>query len=207
MNTRIFKFFPLGIALLFFASGWMLGLQKIEVPGQAVYGKVVDLTKADDDETLAHDARLFAEKLTLANHLASKYKQPDDQVREIVEAAYTEAKRHSLSPLLVLAVIEKESSLRVSVSNSYGAMGLMQVVPRFHPEKLDNPEDPKELLTTEGNIRVGSEIVAEYLRSKKGNLQAALVKYSGNARDYYPKVMRFKEDLRKVLQRDHRERT
>lgn len=144
------------------------------------------------------DALLFQEKISLASHLAKKYRKPDAEVYGIVEAAYTEALKHGLSPLLVLAIIEKESSLRVSAASSYGAMGLMQVVPRFHPEKLSDPHDSSELLTTEGNIRIGTLIVAEYLKSKGGNLKTALVKYSGNAREYYPRVMRFKESLKRV---------
>jgi soluble lytic murein transglycosylase-like protein len=148
---------------------------------------------------LQEAAARLREKAALAGHLAAKYRQPQVQVLEIVVTAYKEAAKHKLSPLLVLAIVEKESSLRVKVSNTYGAMGLMQVVPRFHAEKLLDPENTDELLTTSGNIRVGTQIVAEYLRHKKGNLEKALVKYSGNARDYYPKVIQFKYELQAVI--------
>lgn len=144
------------------------------------------------------------EKRILVEHLSDKYRAPAPVVRQIVETAYEEGEKRNVSPLLVLALIEKESSFRPEVTNSYGAMGLMQVVPRFHREKLSDPENPDELLSPKENIRVGVEIVEEYLRAKKGNLQAALVKYSGNAREYYPRVMRFKDELRRVIQRDDR---
>jgi len=156
----------------------------------------VDEAAAAEADSQAQQAK---QQVVLAEHLSAKYKKPYPRVRQIVQTAYAEAARHGLPPLLILAIIEKESSFREQISNSYGAMGLMQVVPRFHREKLSNPVDDSELLTYSGNIRVGTQILAEYLRWKRGNVERALVKYSGNATAYYSKVMQHKAELREVV--------
>lgn len=140
------------------------------------------------------------EQQALITHLAKLYHQPEDLVERIIVSAYEEGARHDLSPLLILAIIMKESSLQASVQNRYGAMGLMQVVPRFHQDKLPRGKTPKEvLLKPEGNIQVGTQILAEYLILKKGSMSDALKKYSGNARNYEVIVNRYKSELESVL--------
>ena len=145
------------------------------------------------------------EQALLTTYLATKYKQSLEVTHRIVEAAYHEGGRFGISPLLVLAIVEQESSLRPEVGNFYGAIGLMQVVPRFHPEKLAGIKTNDDLKKPEVNIRVGSWILAEYLIQKKGDLRKAMVKYSGNATDYGPKVFRFQSKLELVTARVSRQ--
>lgn len=146
---------------------------------------------------------VLKEQEILSRHLAAKYRQSPELSRTIVRAAYEEAEKRNVSPLLVLAVAEQESSLRPEVVNSYGAMGLMQVVPRWHQDKLKAMTDsarPVELLNPVVNIQIGTAILAEYLKWKKGDLAKALAQYSGGARDYYEKVMRHKQALKRTLE-------
>ena len=139
------------------------------------------------------------EQKALVEYLAQTYKQPEPLVQRIVRSAYQEANQHDLSPLLILAIVMKESSLRPDARSSYGALGLMQVVPRFHKDKLPKSKKPADvLLRPEDNIRVGASILAEYLDWKKGSLSAALVKYSGNARGYVQKVKSYEAELEQV---------
>lgn len=134
------------------------------------------------------------EKIT--QHLTEKYKKPYASVRQVVDLAWNEAQKHPhLSPEVVLAVIQKESGLDASASSNYGAKGYMQVVKRFHAEKLH----PKEsLYAADVNIRVGTQILQEYAAQQKGNLRAALSKYSGNARGYADYVLAEARKLRKI---------
>lgn len=141
---------------------------------------------------------LSTEQKVLVDHLSDKYDKPSNQVERIVRVAYTEAKKHSLSPLLVLAVIEKESSLKDNARSNYGAVGLMQVVPRYHLEKLKNGEKSQAFLVPETNIRVGTQILSDYMLKNNGNLKKALKKYSGNATDYSKTVIVLKTNLEKV---------
>lgn len=148
--------------------------------------------------------QLSPQEEALASHLSKKYNKPWEFTRDVVKAAFREGARHEISPLLILAVIEKESSFRHEVVNSYGAVGLMQVVPRWHPDKLTPGEGPTaQLLKPEVNVKVGTKVLAEYLAEKKGDLPAALKKYSGNARKYGPKVEQYRESLQAVLVRQN----
>lgn len=140
--------------------------------GKSDYRVVVGRVSAADE----------ARRALITAHLASKYKRHEDAVRMYVDLAFEEAQKHpDVTPELILAVIQKESSLRPWVKSNYGAEGLMQVVRRWHPEKV---QDEESLLEPDVNIRVGAQILQEYIRQKQGDLKAALVKYSGNAKGY-----------------------
>ena len=132
----------------------------------------------------------------ITEYLASKYKKEADTVRAYVEFAFEESNKHpDVSPELVLAIIQKESSLNKEAESFYGAQGLMQVVPRFHSDKLGEKES---LYDARVNIRVGTQILQEYLSSAGGDLRRALKKYSGGAQGYYDKVVKEQERLQGI---------
>jgi soluble lytic murein transglycosylase-like protein len=137
-----------------------------------------------------------AGKQAQAEYLAKKFKQRMSAVRKYVDLAWAEAeKRDGLEPELLIAIMQKESSLRPRVQSRYGAQGLMQVVRRWHREKLDASES---LFDPEVNIRVAADILEEYLELAGGSLPKALVKYSGNARGYSGKILRESRKLAHV---------
>lgn len=140
-------------------------------------------------QTLLDDAAKQAQ----ANYLAKKYRQKPKDVRKFVDLAWAEAEKRNgdIKPELLIAIMQKESSLRPKVQNRYGAQGLMQVVRRWHREKLHPSES---LFDPAVNIRVATDILEEYLASANGSLTKALVKYSGNARGYSKKIL--KESLK-----------
>lgn len=126
-------------------------------------------------------------KQAQAEYLAKKFRQRMAAVRKYVDLAWAEAeKRDGLEPELIIAIMQKESSLRPKVQSRYGAQGLMQVVRRWHREKLHASES---LFDPEVNIRVGADILEEYLVLAGGSLPQALGKYSGNARGYSGKIL------------------
>ena len=59
-----------------------------------------------------------------------------------------------------------------------GAKGLMQVIPRFHLEKLLDHGGEAALLDPEVNIHVGAQILREYYR-RFGDQEMALQMYGG----------------------------
>ena len=103
------------------------------------------------------------------------------------------SKTHDVDPFLVLSMIKRESGFRHTIKNRYGAVGLMQVVPRYHKEKIKG----RSLTDIDTNIEVGVMILAEYLESNQGSLRKALVKYSGNARNYREKLNKSYEKIKK----------
>jgi len=141
------------------------------------------------------------EQQALVEHLSSKYNRPSQFVSRIVKAAYHEAYQVGMSPLLVLAVIEKESGLNPKATSGYGAVGLMQVVPRFHRDKLAGNRAPDGAYNPEVNIRVGTTILADYRKAHGGDIRGALTQYSGQARGYAQRVVSYKQELEAVTAR------
>lgn len=141
-----------------------------------------------------------AEKGALARFISAEYKTSTTLAARIVNAAYDAASRYSISPSLVLAIISRESTFNPRATSGYGAQGLMQVVPRFHMEKLQEVRATTaeaSLFHPETNIAVGTRILAEYMEAES-SLPRALVKYSGKAYRYFEKVMREHDAFERV---------
>lgn len=137
------------------------------------------------------------QKSALTSYLASKHHQSLALVRQYVDLAWAEALKHPhVSPELILAVMQKESELRANAESDYGAKGLMQVVPRYHENRLRARESITEPRV---NIRVGAEILQEYLGSASGDFRRALRKYSGNAAGYAESILSEKTRLQTIM--------
>lgn len=129
-------------------------------------------------------------------YLASKFPESESKIRKYVELAWNEAsKRNGVPAELLIAMMQKESSLRSKVESHYGAQGLMQVVRRWHHDKLNHSES---LFDPAVNIRVGADVLEEYLEEAGGSLNKALKKYSGNAQGYATKVLNESYKLARV---------
>jgi len=59
-----------------------------------------------------------------------------------------------------------------------GAKGLMQIIPKYHLDKLLDHGGEEALLDPEVNIHVGAQILREYVR-RLGDQEAALQRYAG----------------------------
>lgn len=138
--------------------------------------------------------------LALRRHMEVQWRVPETTARRILEAAQAEAAAHNLPLSLLLAVMAKESSFRPDAKSAYGALGLMQVVPRWHPDKLEGISH-RELFNPAVNVRVGARVLNEYLAQANGDLRAALLKYSGALPSYPGRVLRYKEMFERVIQR------
>ena len=149
--------------------------------------------------TIQMDRRLQA----LANHLARRYRVAPEPIEELVHAAFAAGRLTQLDPLLILAVIAIESRFNPIAESDYGARGLMQVVPRFHLEKLAGHGGEATLLEPHTNILVGTRILDEYIQ-RAGSLEAGLQLYNGApddpARGYAQRVLAEQQRLIQVLQ-------
>ncbi len=149
-------------------------------------------------ETIQMDRRLQA----LANHLARRYRVAPEPLEELVHAAFAAGRLTQLDPLLILAVIAVESRFNPIAESDYGARGLMQVVPRFHLEKLAGHGGEATLLEPHTNILVGTRILDEYIQ-RTGSLEAGLQLYAGAADDpargYAQRVLAEQQRLVQVM--------
>jgi soluble lytic murein transglycosylase-like protein len=148
------------------------------------------------------------EQRAVAEFIARRYRVAETASTAFVSTAYRVGHEFAVDPLLILAVMAIESRYNPVAESSMGAKGLMQIIPRFHQEKLLEYGGEHALLDPEVNIQVGTEILREYMR-RFGETEAALQKYAGAfdepTAQYAGKVMAEKARLQQFLARALRE--
>ena len=139
----------------------------------------------------------------LAGILARKYRISEVATREFVLTAQREGSRSGIDPILLLAVMAIESRFNPVAQSDGGAMGLMQVVPRYHAEKFETA-DHATVLDPPSNIHVGTRILRECI-SRGGGEVAGLQLYNGAPGDatnaYATRVLGEKQWLHDALRR------
>lgn len=154
------------------------------VPGAAIAPpQVAPLACVPDEPPAAEaEAPLDAVQRALVAHVTRRFQVAAEPTGRIVEAAYRAADEAGLDPLLVLAVISVESRFNPIAESGMGARGLMQIIPKYHLEKLAAHGGEEAVLDPESNIVVGTQILREYVR-RTGSLEAGLQYYNGAAWD------------------------
>lgn len=117
---------------------------------------------------------------SVTNWLSKRYRVAGDAANMLVSAAYVTAKEVKLDPLLILAVMAIESGLNPFAESPVGAQGLMQVMSKLHHEKFQEMGGVKAALNPVANIKVGSQILKDYV-SRGGSIEAGLKMYVGAA--------------------------
>jgi soluble lytic murein transglycosylase-like protein len=140
--------------------------QLVGAPGAAVPVSAVE------------EPALNGEQRAVAEYIARRYRVAEDAVAEFVTIAYRAGELHRVDPLLILAVMAIESRYNPVAQSIMGARGLMQVIPRYHLEKLEPHGGEQTLLEPEVNIQVGAQILREYQR-RFGDTETALQMYAG----------------------------
>jgi len=148
------------------------------------------------------------EQRAVAEFIARRYRVAEAASSMFVSTAYRVGRELSVDPLLILAVMAIESRYNPVAESSMGAKGLMQIIPRYHQEKLLEHGGERALLDPEINIHVGAQILREYMR-RFGATEAALQKYVGAfdepTAQYSGKVLAEKARLQQFLARALRE--
>lgn len=97
------------------------------------------------------------------------------QATKIARIAYTESSNENVNPHLVLALMKTESSFNETAISNHGAKGLMQVIPRFHKDKLKGRSPTNSSVS----IEVGTKILSDCLNKHSYNVLKGLNCYSG----------------------------
>ena len=141
---------------------------------------------------------------TLAVYLARRYKVAQDATEQLVGAAHEAGSRTGLDPLLILAVMAVESRFNPIAESVMGAKGLMQVIPRFHQDKLSPLGGEDAVFDPMTNIMVGARILKDAVR-RGGGLMPGLQLYAGafsdDSQQYAQKVMAEKLRMQQMLKR------
>ncbi len=135
--------------------------------------------------------------------VAKKYRVSYEATRSMIDTAYWAASQNGLDPMLVVAVMAVESRFNPIAQSESGAMGLMQVIPRFHPDKFSD-DGRKSIFDPHVNIHLGAKVLKEYIR-RGGTEVAGLQLYNGAASDptyaYADKVMAERQRLHEAIRR------
>jgi soluble lytic murein transglycosylase-like protein len=118
------------------------------------------------------------EQRAVTEFIAKRYRVADDVIASFVATAYRAGDEHRVDPLLILAVMAIESRYNPVAESVAGARGLMQIIPRYHLEKLEPHGGEPVLLNPEVNIQVGAQILREYQR-RFADTETALQMYAG----------------------------
>jgi soluble lytic murein transglycosylase-like protein len=146
-------------------------------------------------------------RAALAAYLADRYDRDREAIRVYVDEAHAAAAQFAVEPLLVLAVMAVESRFDARARSPYGAKGLMQVVPRFHREKLADHGGEAALADPRVNALVGTQILKESL-GRAGSVRAGLQRYAGwddEEQRYARKVLAEKQRLQRIVAQALRE--
>jgi soluble lytic murein transglycosylase-like protein len=140
--------------------------------------------------------------LALAEFVSKRYRVSLDATLELVSAAYVAGEQTGLDPLLILAVMAVESRFNPIAESVAGAKGLMQVIPRYHMEKIIASGGEKAVLEPEINILLGARILRDYI-VRSGDLTTGLQMYNGasdnGSNQYAEKVISEKQRLQQIV--------
>ena len=139
------------------------------------------------------------------DYVKRRYKVAPEALVPVFEIAQLIGKEMRIDPLLIVAVIGIESGFNPFAESTFGARGLMQVIPRFHRDKVPQGANDSSLLDPVVNIRVGVLVLEEAIRRSGGSLIAGLQQYAGSSDtqgSYANKVLAEKERLEQAARRN-----
>lgn len=125
-------------------------------------------------------AEISPQQQRVTNWIAKRYRVAKDATNMLVSAAYSTSKEMKIDPLLILAVMAIESRFNPFAESPVGAQGLMQVMSKVHKDKFEDHGGVKAALNPVANIKVGAQILKEYVR-RGGSVEAGLKMYVGAA--------------------------
>ena len=189
---------PLAFAVI--VGGAMFGMASDQAFAPEVAEDVA--TSCFPDEIAKHEEASDPAQQALVRHLSRRYLIAAEATERMVGASFGAAREVGLDPLLVLAVIAIESRFDPVAESVMGAKGLMQIIPKYHLEKLRAQGGEHAVFDPESNIRVGTQILQEYVY-RTGTLEAGLQFYNGAFFDgsahYAQKVMAERDRLESVV--------
>lgn len=138
------------------------------------------------------------------DYVSRRYRVSTEALQPIFATAQVAGRELHLDPLLIIAVIGVESGFNPFSQSVFGAQGLMQVVPRFHMDKLPEEADRSDFLDPVVNVQVGAKVLKESIQ-RFGGLESGLQQFGGNVNDpdrrYAGKVLAEKQRLEQAVQR------
>jgi hypothetical protein len=202
--------FVVGLAGLFAGNTAFIATLESWIPGfdakdESVAGMAVAAAAEPEQGTV-----LSPKLRAVLDDVAHRYRVSAAALVPVFAAAQATAREQHLDPLLIIAVIAIESRFNPFSESPMGAQGLMQVIPRFHQDKLPEDAGKMAFLDPITNVQVGAQALRESIR-RNGDLLDGLQQFGGAADDeqqgYANKVLAEKERLEQVARRVRAVRT
>lgn len=162
------------------------------------------LAGAGSPSPAAAPPRLSAEMARVRDFVAQRYRVAPLALEPLLHTVEETGMALGLDPMLLIAVMAVESRFNPLAQSQMGAQGLMQVIPRYHLDKVGENARADALLDPAVNIRVGAMVLKEGMQ-RFGSLQGALQYYNGALSDpsarYANQVLALKARLKAVARR------
>jgi len=108
-------------------------------------------------------------------------KLTQQQAQSIVSHTYAHSLSNDINPKLLLALIKTESGFIKNAKSNHKAIGLTQIIQKWHKKKLKNRSPLNPVVA----IEVGTLILKECFVSNKNNEVKALSCYNGSKNKIY----------------------
>jgi soluble lytic murein transglycosylase-like protein len=195
-----------GLALFFVIAGGLTANISLFAARDAARpyfaGPVATPAAARGAQTSA--SQLAPAMMAALDHVAQRYRVSAEALQPVFEAAQAAGREWRVDPLLIIAVISIESRFNPFSQSSMGAVGLMQIIPRYHQEKLPKAADNRAFLDPVINVHIGARILQESIQ-RQGGLMEGLQYYAGAIDDteqtYATKVIAEKTRLEQASRR------
>lgn len=155
-------------------------------------------------EASASDVSLNPRMRGALDYVSRHYHVSTEALQPIFATAQVAGHDLRIDPLLIIAVIGVESGFNPFSQSVVGAQGLMQVMPRFHMDKLPEEADRSAFLDPVTNVQVGAKVLKESIR-RNGGVEDGLQQFAGAGNDpdrrYASKVLAEKQRLEQAALR------
>ena len=181
-------------------AGLIDGLKSLISPVEVVVAEEEAAEESVEEATVALNPRMRG----ALDYVSKRYRVSTEALQPIFATAQVVGRELRLDPLLIIAVIGVESGFNPFSQSVVGAQGLMQVMPRFHMDKLPEEADQSAFLDPVTNVQVGAKVLKESIR-RNGGIEGGLQQFAGASNDpdrrYSSKVLAEKQRLEQATQR------
>lgn len=181
-------------------AGLIDGLKSLISPVEVVVAEEEAAEESVEEATVALNPRMRG----ALDYVSKRYRVSTEALQPIFATAQVVGRELRLDPLLIIAVIGVESGFNPFSQSVVGAKGLMQVMPRFHMDKLPEEADQSAFLDPVTNVQVGAKVLKESIR-RNGGVEGGLQQFAGASNDpdrrYSSKVLAEKQRLEQATQR------
>ena len=117
-------------------------------------------------------------------------------VTQLQKSIKTYAKEYNLPPELIISVIYRESTFKPTAVSKAKCLGLTQINPKAHPEKIKAMGIKyNEIFYIDNNVHLGCWVLREYIDKYK-SVDKALKKYvGGNLNGYVSDILKTYSNL------------